>query len=116
MERLHYEGYPFDNGYFKNWREFLDWWSGAEKPETKKPEYVNGTRIKQIKLNAKQILELACEEQELRNDAIESINGKSIGILQFFLDEWCAKQTETQTCVRDPGFKVRIPWDTVSGS
>jgi hypothetical protein len=108
MEMFYSEVYPYKDGYFSNWGEFLDWWVSGMEIVTE-PKYVNGTYSRQIKIDAEWIIEAACED--LHEDAEETISKEDIDELQAFLDAWCVRQTGTRTYYMDPNCLVRIPWE-----
>lgn len=63
-----------------------------------------------MNMDAEDIIANACEE--LHEDAYENISQSDIGELQSYLDEWCKKQTGTNTyypCYKEY-VKVQKKW------
>ena len=103
----YYEGYP-DNGYFKEWDEFFDWWNECERT-TKRPVYVWGTVKTEMSMDAAAIVKSACDE--LYEDAESNISQKDIQKLQTLLDNWCKNCGVGATYTYTTQCKVRIPWE-----
>jgi hypothetical protein len=110
MGMFYFDSYPYSEGYVEDWDSFFDWWfSDMEAKAETRPEYVNGTYSRQIKIDVEWVIEAACEE--LHAYAAETISQEDIYELQAFLDQWCARQIETQTYYKDPNCLVRIHWE-----
>ena len=108
MEMYYSEDYPYSNGYFCEFEEFIEEWENKHKPDELKPQYVWGTTTDELHIDAKDILENACEE--LHESAFEDIPREDIVELQKYLNEWCAKQSDTTTYYKDYRYAIEIPW------
>ncbi|WP_336763460.1 hypothetical protein [Paenibacillus sp. USHLN196] len=101
------DDYPYNDGYFASFDEFIEAWEDSHEPDDPKPIYVWGTRSISLSLNADDILDR--ESEDLHEDALDNIEGKDE--LQKFLDEWCSKQKWTTTYYGENNYAIRIPWD-----
>lgn len=59
------------------------------------PEYVWGTTSERMKLDAREIIDNACEFQDMHEDAAQDISEDAEKELQAFLDAWCAAHSPT---------------------
>lgn len=105
----------YNEGYFDDITYFFDSWEEREHDNEgeplERPKYVFGTSISTINLDAYSIVENACENQELHEEAYD-FSPKEMDDLQRFLDEWCETNgTHTQTYWEDRRFAVEIPWE-----
>lgn len=108
MEMYYFEGYPYNEGYFSNIEEFIEWWEGNHEEDGTKPKYVWGTCEVELSLDASDILERACEE--LHEEARDDISESEIEKLQTFLDNWCSEQSYTTSYCCDTRYAIEIPW------
>ena len=106
MEMYYSEDYPYNNGYFSEFEEFIEAWKDRHEPDEPKPKYVWGTTAVELTIDAGDILENACDElHEGAYDNLSDVEG-----LQKYLDEWCAKQRGTTTYYQDCKYAIEIPW------
>jgi hypothetical protein len=100
------DDYPYNDGYFSEIENFIEWWEDNHDPEEEKPLYVWGTTSISLSLDADSILGSASDD--LHEEAGSNIEGKAE--LQQFLDSWCAKQRGTTTYYSDTKYAIEIPW------
>lgn len=105
MGMYYFEGYPYNEGYFSYFDEFVEWWEENYNDE-EKPLYVWGTYTINLSLDADSILENATDD--LHEEADNNIVYRAE--LQQFLDDWCAKQSGTTTYYQDTKYAIEIPW------
>lgn len=98
-EMMYHEMYKYNNGYFSELSELDDY---CKNNKLDFPNYVWSTERSSIKLNARSILENACEE--LHEDAYDNIQDEEE--LQELLDKWCEKQTGTYTYTVDYKYAI----------
>ena len=84
--------YGNNEGYFTEVEDLLDYCS---ENEINVPKYIWCTNCRRISIDAYGTIESACDE--LCEDAIDTIKDVDIKELQDFIDEWCNKQTGTDT-------------------
>ena len=101
IEMLYSEMYPYNEGYFTEIEELIDW---CKDNGVEIPKYVWGTYKTKISIDGDSIVEDAC--CDLHEDAFSNITG--LDELQEFLDEWCSKQTGTDTYYVDYGYAILI--------
>ncbi|PIH59013.1 hypothetical protein [Paenibacillus sp. LK1] len=101
------DDYPYSDGYFASFDEFIETWEDNHEPDEPKPVYVWGTRSASLSLDADDILDR--ESEDLHEDALDNIEGKDE--LQKYLNEWCSKQKWTTTYYGENKYAIRIPWD-----
>lgn len=106
MDMYYSDSYPYNDGYFSDFEEFIDCWNDSYESDEMKPLYVWGTTSTSLTLSADSILENACDD--LHEEAYERIEGRVE--LQEFLDDWCAKQKDTTTYYYDTKYAIEIPW------
>ena len=99
------EIYPYNEGYFFDIEEFFDAIELEEIEE--RPKYIWGTTRIDLKINAYDIVESACED--LHEDAFSNVT--DIDELQKFLDKWCNKQSGVESYCMDYKLAIRIPWE-----
>jgi len=87
---MYSESYGANNGYFFDIEELEEYCNENNIPM---PEYVWGTTVTRISMDADSIIESACEE--LHEDAEDQIDNRVE--LQEMLDKWCEKQSGTDT-------------------
>nr|WP_145401767.1 hypothetical protein [Paenibacillus xylanexedens] len=108
MGMYYSEDYPYNEGYFSDFDEFIEAWDDNHEPDETKPVYVWGTRSISLTLDVGDILDR--ESEDLHEDALDNIEGKDE--LQRFLDEWCSKQKWTTTYYGENKYAIKIPWDS----
>lgn len=101
------DDYPYSDGYFASFDEFIEAWEDNHEPDEPKPTYVWGTHSISLSLDADDILDRASED--LHEDVLDDIKGKEE--LQDYLDKWCAKQKGTTTYYGENKYAIKIPWD-----
>jgi hypothetical protein len=104
VEMLYSESYGYNDGYFNEFEELIDFCKDAE---VEIPEYVWSTTKMTLSMDAASIIENACEE--LHEDAYQNINGEKE--LQEFLDAWCAKQSGTDSYMVDYKYAIKVDVD-----
>lgn len=109
MGMFYYDGYPYNNGYFVDFEEFIEWWEGEDGSIKERSEYVWGTTKWLISIDANDIIESVCDD--LCEEAAENISHADTEELQAFLNSWCAKQFGTTTYEQDTNVLVRVPWE-----
>lgn len=100
-EMLYSESYGYNEGYFTDIDEFIDY---CEDNDIEVPKYVWSTTKTELSIDAGNIIENACEE--LHEDAYQNITNENE--LQEFLDTWCAKQTGTDTYTVNYKYAITI--------
>lgn len=105
MGMYYFDGYPYNEGYFSEFEDFIDWWNDNNEDE-EKPLYVWGTSTIELTLDADSVLEDACSD--LHEEADNNIDDRAG--LQEFLDVWCAKQSGTTSYYQDMKYAIEIPW------
>lgn len=103
----------YNDGFFSDWGEFFEAWhdfvaereeSGIPVPE--RPEYVWGTELIEMQLDASDIAERACED--MYEDA--TVSDSAIKELQDYLDTWKYRYGPT-TYGEDRRHAIKIPWE-----
>lgn len=99
-----------NDGYFGDWETFFECWEdnvydndGVEPP---RPEYVWGTSVQKLSMDADTIIEQATDD--LWEGASDNCDYKG---LQELLDKWCSEQSGTDTYYVDYKYAVKIPWE-----
>lgn len=106
------ESYPHNEGYFSEWEEFFEEWEANEfKDVFDRPQYVWGTVVCKINLDAENILQWACDD--LHEDAYDNL--VDVDELQEFLNKWAEKQTGTETYYESSTYAIEIPWHLYKG-
>lgn len=72
------------------------------------PEYIWGTTVSRISMDADSIIKRACDK--LYEDASEQIDDHARKELQNMLDKWCEKQGGTDTYYVDYNVAILIGW------
>lgn len=111
---MYYSDYYNANyGYFSCFEDFFDEWQeyvyDGDLTDNDRPEFVYGTTPIDLKIDAYDIVENACED--MYEDAICDTDDKSINELQAYLDDWCSKCGIGTTYYHNKRYKVRIPWE-----
>src|SRR5690606_3086140 len=106
MEMYYFDSYPYNNGYFSECEDFIEWWTDNHNEDEVKPLYVWGTVPTYITIDAHSIVESACDE--LHEEAFENIT--DLEELQTYLDAWTDKQKGTTTYYADKKYAIKIPW------
>lgn len=96
--------------YYCTTEEFLNDYLGNYNEENvdDRPEVLWVTSEEQIKIDAYDIVENACES--LHEDAMDNILSEDITRLQNFLDKWCEEQTGTTTYYPCYEEYIEIDW------
>lgn len=100
---LYSEIYCYNEGYFSDIDELIEYCEGEELPT---PRYCWSTGIIDISMDADNLIESACEE--LWEESNSQIGTEEREKLQAFLDEWCAKQTGTRSYSVDYKYAIQI--------
>lgn len=101
IEMMYSEVYPYNEGYFGDLDELEDY---CNDNEIEIPKYVYGTNKKSLSIDAYDMVSSGCDE--LHEDAFNNIN--NLKELQKFLDEWCSKQTGTDTYSMDTNYIILL--------
>ena len=102
------EDYPYDDGYFADFSDFVDALEGKYINKKNRPEYVWGTYEKIIEIDIDNAIGCACEE--LHEEAYDNISNKDYKELKDFVSNWCKKQTGTTTYYPDYRYAIKVPW------
>ena len=100
-EMLYSEKYDYNEGYFTDVGEFIDY---CKDNDIEVPKYVWSTTKIGLSIDAGSVIESACDD--LHEDAYQNITDEKG--LQEFLDAWCAKQTGTDTYTADYKYAITI--------
>lgn len=98
---MYSEVYGTNEGYFFDLDELEEY---CQENDIEIPEYVWGTKLTKISMDADSIIESACEE--LHEDAEDQIDDREE--LQEILDKWCEKQSGTDTYYVDYSVAILI--------
>lgn len=98
MYSRHYHG---NEGFFEDFEELV-YSTGNELPE-----YVWATNVERININAKDVIDNACEN--LWEEAYDQIDKKDINELQEYLNKWCEKQIGTDTYSINYKYAIKVP-------
>jgi len=93
--------YPYNEGYFSDIEELVDY---CLDNEISIPSYVWSTQETKLSMDARSIIENACDE--LHENAMDNIEGEEE--LQKFLDAWCAKQSGTDSYTVDYKYAIKV--------
>lgn len=105
----HSDYFPYNDGYFTDWDEFFDSWNNDDWTDpTQRPQYVWGTSEIHMSLDARSIVDSACED--LYEDAFSDIGDAAIAEMQTFFDNWLIANGRT-AYLEDHKHAVRIPWE-----
>ncbi len=103
IEMMYSDVYPYNEGYFTEIEELEEW---CEDNDIEMPKYVYGTYKSRLSINAYDMVESECENNELHEDAFSNIT--NLEELQTFLDDWCSKQTGTDTYIMDTNYIILL--------
>lgn len=103
IEMMYSEVYPYNEGYFTEIEELEEY---CEDNDIEMPKYVYGTYKSSLSINAYDMVESECENNELHEDAFNNIT--NLEELQTFLDDWCSKQTGTDTYSMDTNYIILL--------
>lgn len=98
---LYSESYGYNEGYFQDIDELAEY---CEEHGTTSPGYVWSTTRIALSMDADKILEMVCED--LHEDARDNITDEDE--LQKFLNDWCEKQTGTDTYTVDYKYVIEV--------
>ncbi len=100
------QGYMY--GFWSDFDELIEF---CKEHSCDPPQFVWGTSRINMFIDAKQIVEDACEE--LFDDAIDLVSGEDLKELQNYLDQWCAKQKQTSTYAPNKDVAILITHEDV---
>lgn len=99
-----------EDAYFSDWGEFFEKWHDPDSGgERKRPDYVWGTTMRTLSLDAYTVLENALDD--FYEGASDYIGDKGYATLQTALDEWIAKYGNVTSYDFDYRVAIRIPWE-----
>lgn len=101
VEMMYSNVYPYNEGYFSDIEELEGW---CEENEVEMPNYVWGTYKTKISIDGESIVESACDD--LHEGAFSNVT--NLDVLQEFLNEWCDKQTGTDTYYVDYDYVILL--------
>lgn len=102
--------------FFQEWDEFFNYWDTHKylSGEDYRPEFVWGTALDSIKLDAESAIEMAFEEHDIDPD--EYVTDSEKKALQAHMDAWAANEIADGSFYDiDSTIKVRIPWEKAGG-
>lgn len=99
---LYSDSYPYNEGYFAGIEDLVEY---CRDEGIIIPSYIWSTDKVELTLDAMQIIENACEE--LHEDAVSNIKDEEE--LQLFLNNWCKKQTGTDTYIVNYKYAIEVP-------
>lgn len=102
----------YNEGFFRDMDEFLEWWEDEHDKDDPRPEYVWATDEFKPHLDAESLISNMCED--LHEDAIDAISDESKEELASFLESWCEKQSDATSYVKSSTVLVRIPWEDLT--
>lgn len=102
-EMMYHELFPNNYGYFSDFEEFVEYCEGEG---IELPAYVWSTEKTKLTIDADSIVSNACDE--LHEDAYDNIGEADIKELQELLNNWCSKQTGTDTYSVDYRYAITL--------
>lgn len=108
MGMYYSEKYPYNEGYFSEIEDFIEYWNDVHEPDEITPKYLWGTSEEKLNIDAYDIVGSACED--LYEDAIDYIGSEEIDNLQNTLNDWCSRQ-DIIAYFQDTKYAIEIPWE-----